>query len=54
MFLKRQAMKLVVGLALIATLMAGVALGGGTTVGHAAPAIPHVAACGGTPYPPCW
>jgi len=50
--LKHHLLKLVIGLAIIASLLGGVALGAGTTVAKVAP-MHHQMACGAVGFPPC-
>jgi hypothetical protein len=50
--LKQHLLKLVVGLAIAASLLAGIAFGSGATVAKVAPA-QHLLACGYGQLPPC-
>lgn len=50
--LKHHLLKLVIGLAIIASLLGGIALGAGATIAKAAPT-QHLMACGGVGFPPC-
>jgi hypothetical protein len=50
--LKHHLLKLVIGLAIILTLLGGVALGTGATMAKVAPTH-HQMACA-APLPPCW
>jgi hypothetical protein len=50
--LKQYLLKLVLGLAIVATLLAGVAFGSGAAAAKAAPA-QHLVACGGGVGTPC-
>lgn len=51
--IKQHVVEALIGVALILTLLAGVALNGGVSMVHTVPA-QHVLACGGVPStPPC-
>ncbi|HLW00658.1 MAG TPA: hypothetical protein VKT82_18520 [Ktedonobacterales bacterium] len=51
--LKQQIIKLVVGLALILTLLFGGTLGAGLAAARTTPAHQHLLACSGLNTPPC-
>lgn len=50
--LKHHLLKLVIGLAIIASLLGGIALGTGATIAKVAPT-QHLMACGAVAFPPC-